>query len=69
MYALLMNTQIDLRMIGHMNKKLLTFEIFINPSTIVRDENEQNKGCTTCMHWTWQCKHIIFKCIYFTIKL
>ena len=37
-------------MIGHITKKLLKFEIFKNPSTIVWDENEHNKGCATCMH-------------------
>ena len=43
----------DLSMIGHMTKKLLTFEILENSLKIVWSENETTKGCETCMHRQW----------------
>ena len=39
----------NLRMIGHVTKKLLKFEILNNSLKIVC-ENEKTKGCATCIH-------------------
>ena len=45
--------EIDMRMIGHMTKKLLKFEILNNSLKIVWGKIEKNKGCETCMHSQW----------------
>ena len=42
--------EMDLRMIGHLTKKLVKFEILNNSLKIVWGENEKNKDCAKCMH-------------------
>ena len=48
-----MDTEMDLRMIGYMTKKLLKFQTFINSLKIVWSENEKTKGCATWIHSHW----------------
>ena len=52
-YVVREHSERDLRIIGHMMKKLLKFEILINSLKKVWGENEKTKGCATCMHSQW----------------
>ena len=52
-YVVSEHSEIDFRMIGHMMKKLLKFEILTNSLKKVWGKSEKGKGCATCMHSQW----------------
>ena len=53
MYEVIEHSETNLRMIGHMTKRLLKFEILNNSLKIVWGENEKTKGCATCIDSQW----------------
>ena len=52
-YVVSEHLEMDFRMIGHMTKKLLKFEILKHLLKIVWGKTEKPKDCATCIRSQW----------------